>query len=287
MLRTLLQLAARLPLRWLHGLGAALGWLVYACSPTYARRLRENLCQSGIGAPGAGKHLRRQAVVEAGKGLTEIIKVWFGSDAAITDLVTCNDRAVVESALARGKGAILLTPHLGCFEIAAQYCAQYFPITVLYRRPKLRWLERLMIAGRGRARVTLAPANFTGVRLLYKAVQRGEAVGLLPDQAPGVGEGVWADFFGRPAYTMTLMRRLQQATDASMIMTFAQRLPDARGYQLHFFEVPAEDFDEAALNRVIERVVRQCPAQYLWGYNRYKTPAGAKPDEGGRMKAEV
>jgi KDO2-lipid IV(A) lauroyltransferase len=272
MLHGLLRLIAYLPLGLLHRVGAALGWLVYQLSPTYAARMRENLRASGIAGANT---LLPQARAEAGKSVAEIPKIWFGVSAQVTHLVQCNDWAVVESALARRKGIIFLTPHLGCFEIAAQYGAQRFPITVLYRPPKLRWLEPLMIAGRARAQAKLAPANFKGVRLLYKALQRGEAVGLLPDQAPGVGEGAWAEFFGRPAYTMTLVRRLQQATNASIIMAFAERLADARGYRLHLAEVPAEGFDEAALNRAVEAMIRKCPAQYLWGYNRYKVPAGA------------
>jgi KDO2-lipid IV(A) lauroyltransferase len=150
------------------------------------------------------------------------------------------------------------------------------PITVLYRPPRLRWVEPLMIAGRSRWQATVAPANLKGVRMFYKTLQRGGAVGLLPDQAPGVGEGAWADFFGRPAYTMTLVGRLQKATNAALIMTYAQRLPRGRGYQIHFEQIQSEVLDEAALNRAIEDVVRRCPEQYLWSYNRYKVPAGAK-----------
>ena len=115
--------------------------------------------------------------------------------------------------------------------------------------------------------------------MLYRALARGEAVGLLPDQAPGVGEGVWADFFGRPAYTMTLVTRLQRVSDAAVIMAFAERLHDGRGYRLHLEPLATGDLDEAGLNRAIEAQVRRCPAQYLWSYNRYKIPAGAPPPE--------
>ena len=111
-------------------------------------------------------------------------------------------------------------------------------------------------------------------------MQQGEAVGLLPDQTPGVGEGQWADFFGQPAYTMTLVSRLQQATNALLVMVHAERLASGAGYQLHFTVLPTTGFDEVALNRAVEVAVRRCPAQYLWGYNRYKTPAGASMKSG-------
>jgi KDO2-lipid IV(A) lauroyltransferase len=283
MLIPLLRLLARLPLPWVHRAGAALGWLVYRLSPTYASRLRENLHASGVCAEAACAALLRQVVAETGKGVTELIAVWFGPDERVSRLVRCDTWNVVEEARRGGKGLIFLTPHLGCFEISALYGAQRLPITVLYRPPKLQWIEPLMIAGRSRWQSTVAPATLRGVRMLYKALQRGEAVGLLPDQAPGVGEGVWADFFGRPAYTMTLVARLQKTTGAAVIMAFAERLPRGAGYHLHLQPVPAAGLNETTLNRAIENLVRTCPAQYLWGYNRYKVPAGAgKPG----MRAE-
>jgi Kdo2-lipid IVA lauroyltransferase/acyltransferase len=280
MLVTLLRLCARLPLAWLHGAGAALGWLVYRVSPSYAGRLRENLFASGVcGDAESHRALLPRAIAEAGKGVTELIVAWFGPDERVARLVECHSWSVVEAARGQGRGIIFLTPHLGCFEMAALYGAQRLPITVMYRPPKMKWLEPLMITGRKRWRAKLAPSSLGGVRLLYKALRHGEAVGLLPDQAPGVGEGVWADFFGRPAYTMTLVGRLQRATGAAIVMAFAERLPGGRGYQLHLQSLPTENFDETALNRAIEELVRRCPAQYLWSYNRYKVPAGAARPE--------
>lgn len=276
MLTLLLQWCARMPLAGLHFLGTGLGWLVYGLSPTYARHCRENLLASGVCRDESGYRATLHAVIaETGKSVTELCKVWFGSDAEIARLVTCDDWAVVDAARRAGKGIIFLTPHLGCFEISALYTAQRLPLTVLYRPPKRAALEDVMRAGRARGRVSLAPANVKGVRLLYKALRRGDAIGILPDQAPGVGEGEWVDFFGRPAYTMTLVTRLQETSGAAVIMAFAERLAQGRGYRLQFRAVAADPLDPPALNRAVEDVVRSCPAQYLWGYNRYKVPAGA------------
>ena len=108
--------------------------------------------------------------------------------------------------------------------------------------------------------------------MLLKALRRGEAIGLLPDQAPNSRAGVWADFFGRPAYTMSLARKLQQTTGAAVITAVAERLPDGRGFRLKFQPVPTQDFDESALNRIVENLVRSCPAQYMWSYNRHRVP---------------
>lgn len=278
MLVPVLRRAARLPLRWLHGAGAALGWLAYWLSPPYAAHLRENLYASGICRDATVcRALLRQVIAETGKGVTELIAVWFGADDRISRLVACDTWNIAEQARREGSGIIFLTPHLGCFEIAALHAAQRVPITVMYRPPKLKWLEPLMITGRQRWHANVAPANLRGVRMLYKALKRGEAIGLLPDQTPGVGEGVWVRYFGRPAYTMTLVRRLQEASGSAVIMGFAERLPNGRGYHLHLQRMPTANLDEAAVNAAIEALVRRYPAQYLWGYNRYKVPAGAAP----------
>lgn len=274
-MRTLLRLLARLPLAWLHGAGAALGWLVYLASPVYAARMRDHLAASGIfaepAALGAGL---RKCIAETGKGAVETAKIWFGDVPEVIELVECDSWTVVEAARREGRGVILLTPHLGCFEVSALYVAARLPLTALYRPPRQRWLEPIMLAGRNRGQARLVPANLRGVRTLYKALQRGEVVGLLPDQAPQVGEGVWADFFGRPAYTMTLVRRLQKQTAAAVVFAAAERLPGGRGYRLTFERFAGAELDEATMNREIERLIRRCPTQYLWSYNRYKVPSG-------------
>ena len=275
---SLLRLLARFPLRWLHAAGAALGWFIYCASPVYAARMRENLARSGIYADkGEFERALRRTIAETGKGAFEIAKVWFADLDTVTGMVECPSWDVVEDARREGKGIIFLTPHLGCFEVSAIYTAQRVPLTALYRPPKQSWLEPLMLEGRNRGHARVSPANLRGVRTLYKALQRGEAVGLLPDQAPQVGEGVWADFFGRPAYTMTLVRRLQKQTGAAVVFAFAERLPKGSGYLLHFERYPGAEIDERELNRSVEELVRHCPPQYLWSYNRYKVPKGAEP----------
>ena len=127
----------------------------------------------------------------------------------------------------------------------------------------------------------LAAADLSGVRGLIKALKRGEAVGLLPDQAPKMGEGKWLPFFGKPAYTMTLAARLTE-TGAAVIFAFGERLSGGAGYRMHLRgpQFPIEGSLEeraTAINREIEALIRSCPGQYLWGYNRYKRPRGVEP----------
>jgi len=284
LLKILLTPLARLPLRWLHSLGALLGWLVYFASPRYAARLRENLEKSGVCAdPAECRKLLHQAVGEAGKGAVESIAVWLRPEREVMRLIRhCHGGEHVEAALERGKGLIFLTPHLGCFEITSLHYAQRHPVAVLYRPPKLRWLQPLLEAGRERGLVTLAPTDMSGVKTLLKALKRGEAVGILPDQTPGNGEGVWAQFFGRPAYTMTLAARLARGTGAAVILIYAERLKCGEGFDIWMEPLP-EGLPEQPLaaanflNAAIESLIRKSPAQYLWSYNRYKTPSGAEP----------
>jgi KDO2-lipid IV(A) lauroyltransferase len=239
--------------------------------------MRQNLAASGIYADSDALHRAlHQCIAETGKAALETAKVWFGDLEEVEGLVECHTWQVVEEAQRAGRGIIFLTPHLGCFEVSAIYTAQRVSLTSLYRPPRKRWLEPLMLTGRNRGRARVSPANLRGVRTLYKALQRGEAVGLLPDQAPRLGEGSWADFFGRPAYTMTLVRRLQRQTGAAVIFAVAERLPRGKGYLLHFERYEGRELDERELNRAVEKLIRRCPTQYLWSYNRYKIPAGAE-----------
>jgi len=271
----LFRFLARLPLPLLHNLGALLGWFAYLASPTYRRHLDENSAQAGLGA------VRWPAVAEAGKSLIELPKIWLRPQQEVVDrVVRVSGWDLVEAAWAAQRAILFLTPHLGCFEIAAQYYAAHRPITILYREPKQKWLRPLVDAGRG-AQLSLAPADVGGVRRLLRALRRQQAVGMLPDQVPGLGEGVWAPFFGRPAYTMSLAARLAES-GATVLLAYAERLPYGAGYHLHLQPLSAPlagSLPErvAQLNHELEGLVRRCPSQYLWGYNRYKVPAGVAP----------
>lgn len=275
-----IRLLAMLPLPVVHALGWMLGWVQYFASWESAALMRDNLIQSKVCIDPADlrKTLRRN-IGESGKALLETFAIWQRDEATLLSWVKALvDWEAVEAARAEGKGIIFLTPHLGCYEITPIFYAARFPITVLYRAPKKKWLLPLMQSGRARGQVKLATANTHGVRELLRALRQNQAIGILPDQIPAKGEGEWAPFFGRPAYTMTLVSRLAEKTGAPVIMVFAERLPWGSGFRLHFRRLPAGSIDTAAgLNSAIEAQVRQCPAQYLWSYHRYKVRRRAKP----------
>jgi KDO2-lipid IV(A) lauroyltransferase len=248
---------------------------VYGLSPIYRRHLRENLQAAGFG----DEVTRRAAIVGAGRQAAELPYVWLRPRAEVMVKVRRFEGQVhIDAARAACKGMVFLTPHLGCFEVTAMVAAERFPITVLYRPPKMAWLQPLIEEGRGGDNVRLAKAEFSGVRKLLGALSRGEAVGMLPDQVPRDGEGEWADFFGKPAYTMTLALKLARRSGAACLLAWGERLPRGEGYVIHVRPMPSAgpgEGDARHLNRAIESLVRECPGQYLWGYNRYKQPRSA------------
>lgn len=273
MLVILFRLLSTLPLPLLHLLGAALGWLVYLASPSYRRRLRANLEGAGFGAS------LGSAVAESGKAIVELAFVWCARPERVARHATEENWEHVQAVLDAGRGIVFLTPHLGCFEITAQQIALRTALTVMYRPPKKAALKPLIEGARARHNLHLAPANLSGVRILAKTLKKGQPIGLLPDQVPQEGEGVWAPFFGRSAYTMTLPAKLAQMGDAAVILVYAERLPRGRGFVVRFVPfdgtLAGSAVEQAtAINRAMEQLIARCPAQYFWSYNRYKQPDG-------------
>ena len=281
---TLIAWLSRRRLATLQAWGAWLGWLVYCLSPSYRRRLREHVALAGLGLA-----VRREAVVETGRMVAELPWLWLRPvGKPLGPLLQWQGDGLIDAALDGGKGLVLLTPHLGCFEVCAQAIVERFGhrsrLTAMYRPAHQRWLRQLEETARARPGLATVPAALAGVRQMIRALRRGEAVGVLPDQVPPEGMGVWAPFYGRPAYTMTLAARLVQQTGAALLLIWAERLPSGQGYRVHVSPptqpLPSEAADEqalqlrcaAAVNHEMQGLIGQRPGQYLWSYHRYKQP---------------
>lgn len=287
-MRRLFDWLSRRPLWLLHSLGGVVGWLTWLASPTYRHRFNVLAAQAGIGRQAA-----RRAIGQAGRMAMELPFLWLRPpDRPLGELLRMEGEDIVEAAHAGGRGVVLLTPHLGCFEICAQAYAErlaprHGPITVLYRPARQPWLREVMETSRRRPGLATAPATLAGVRQMIRALRRGEAVGLLPDQVPPEGMGVWVPFFGKPAYTMTLAARLVQQTGAVPLLIWGERLPAGRGYVVRVSSLTepmpedanAQAESAAVVNRAMEQLIAQCPQQYLWGYHRYKQPRAAPAAE--------
>jgi KDO2-lipid IV(A) lauroyltransferase len=267
------KMLSLLPLWLVHALGWFLGWLAFLTSATYRRRFVANAVQAAVQLPD-----RLAAVGAAGMLLTELPRLWAGRPMA----VRWEGDAYIDAALRSGAGILFLTPHLGCFEVTALAYAQRYgqsgpAMTVLYRPPRQAWLRALVGAARARPGLRTAETSLAGVRQMLRALQRGESVGLLPDQVPPQGQGVWADFFSKPAYTMTLSARLAHQPGVTVLLAWGRRLPWGQGYVVKVQPLSVSldaDVSRAAgqINACMERLIAQAPSQYLWGYARYKEP---------------
>lgn len=269
-------------------MGALLGRLVYLVSPRYRLRVLENLAASGLAATREDvKRLAWLNAAEIGKGATELLWSLFRPLDQVAGMV--KERRgweAIEKLHAAGRPIIFVTPHLGGYDVAGRYIWTHLPVLAMYRPHKVFWFDQMLREGRDRGAApdgsNVAPATLAGVRMVLKHLRRGGSTIVLPDQVPGLGDGEWVDFFGRPAYTMTLVGRLQEASNAALVFCFAERLPGGQGFRLHLeplAEPLPKDRRESArrVNAMVEKLVRECPEQYLWGYNRYKRPAGAPP----------
>ncbi|MDX1915763.1 MAG: lysophospholipid acyltransferase family protein [Methylophilus sp.] len=273
MIRLIAKILAMLPLRVTHAIGAVIGWLFHQLKPKAKAMLEQNLRHSGLYPDEAAfQQAVKQNIAHTGKSLIEGFAIW-GShqQRALSWIKAVKGEAQIDEALARGKGIIFLTPHMGCFEITSIFYGSKHPITVLYRPPRKSEMEALIVQGRSKGQVKLAQTNKAGVKALLQALSKGEAVGILPDQTANKGEGEWAPVFGRPAYTMVLASKLAEKTDAAVIMAFGERLPKGQGFVIHLHRLEQGAIaTPAKLNEAVEAQIRQCPLQYIWNYNRHK-----------------
>ena len=266
------------PLAVLHALGAAMGWLVWALSPSYRANFRANAAQAGLPFD-----VVRPAIAETGRFVGELPRLWLRPrEQSCLGNVSVTGQAHVEQAFAQGKGVIFFGPHCGSFELGPQALAElYGPITAIYRPARKAWLARLERLARDRLNLTVVPASLSGIRLMHKTLKANQAVAMLTDQVPPEGLGLWAPFFGRPAYTMTLAARLALQNGAALLPVSCERLPRGKGYVLKIWPAVSgvqgsdkTDLLQAVtrINQAIEAIILSQPGQYLWGYARYKTP---------------
>jgi KDO2-lipid IV(A) lauroyltransferase len=259
-----------------------MGWVVWVLSGAWRGRFEANARAAGF-APAQ----YRPAAAAAGTMVAELPWLWLRPRGqGVLHLVRWDGVAHFEAALDAGRGVILALPHLGCWEMVGQSLAERYgptrgPLVALYRPARKAWLAPLVASSRDRPGLKAVPTSVAGVRSLIKVLRGGGYTAILPDQVPPLGQGVWAPFLGRPAYTMTLLQRLAQQTGARVLACWCERLPGSAGYVMHFEPLDAPELHDpkaapeaaaAAVNAGMERLIRCCPGQYLWSYARYKTP---------------
>ncbi|MBU3583656.1 lysophospholipid acyltransferase family protein [Polynucleobacter sp. 15G-AUS-farblos] len=277
LLKLSLNVIAALPLTVAQVLGACLGILAYVGSKQY-----RGLFRPQYEAVVRSRNLPFKlwpAIRASGMLFSDSLWIWRNPEKALA-LVEVQNWDLVEAAISEGHGLVMLTPHLGGFEIIPRVLAQHFPATILYRPSRQAWLNEVVEEGRAYPNMHFVPTNLHGVRQMTRALTRGEAIGILPDQVPSGGEGVWVPFFGRPAYTTPLPARLANRNNTPVVMFTAKRKVLGQGWLMQATRLSplSEDatLGAAELNLAIENAVLVAPEQFIWSYNRYKHPAGAE-----------
>lgn len=268
-----------LPLFVLQGMGKALGLLGSVLPGTYKRRAYENL---RLAYPDATPAMARMAMIQLLQMFLELPYLWAPRNVGkLGKIVQCDHWWMIDEALDRGKGVILISPHIGAFEMLGPFYTQRHKATVIFKEPKMRWLKMLIEMIRLSPDLKMVPANQTGVKGLVKTLLNGNTIGFLPDQVPAFGDGVYAPFFGKDAYTITLVQRMQAIRSTPIFSVALERLPKGNGYYFHVVpmkEMLSDDPKLAAtqMNGALEEMIRKMPTQYLWGYNRYKCPRASE-----------
>lgn len=279
-----LTLLAYLPLPVNHALGALLGQLAWWLAGKYRRIALRNLehCFPEQ-SPTWRRRIARQSFRELGKAVTEAPWLWKASPATLRRLLRYPAGYDLTQPRPADQALFLVTPHLGSWEFSGLHAATYGRLTSLYSPLRHPELERRVRQARSQTGAQLVPATRSGLRELHAARDRGEMIGLLPDQSPRRATGCFAPFFGQPALTMTLLPRLLQGRKDQVVFAFAERLAHGRGYRYHVLlagpEIASPDLPTATaeLNRLVEALIRQCPEQYNWAYKRFHPPAPGQP----------
>ncbi len=233
--------------------------------------------------PDERNQLVKASLIETCKLTCEMGAVWlWPASRTLSMIKNVVGEDTIHEALKHGQGLIVLGPHIGNWELFGLYLDRFnIPITFLYKAPKLAALESLAVKSRARSGSSLAPTTAKGVAILLKALNRGEIVGILPDQEPPFAAGEFAPFYGVETLTMTLVSKLLQRTGAKVVCGFAKRLDKGQGFEVNIIPASEELYCEdirtstAALNASVQNCVEYAPEQYQWEYKRFKKrPAG-------------
>ncbi|HVI60449.1 MAG TPA: lauroyl acyltransferase [Luteimonas sp.] len=268
-----------LPWAWLRGLGDALAWAWRRLGARESRVAMRNLELAYPALPPPQRaELQRAVLRTTARQALETLRFWTRPHARnLAQIERQEGVELFDAALAAGRGLVVAAPHYGNWELLNQWLASRTPLAILYRPPESAVGEAFLRRVRADAgdRVTQVRAEGPGIRQLFKLLKGGGVVGILPDQQPKAGDGAFAPFFGREAFTMTLLGRLAERTGATVLFGYCERIGEGPGFALRFEPAPegiaSADPAEAvaSLNAAVERIARRDPAQYQWTYKRY------------------
>ncbi len=260
-------------------LGALLGRLAWLLD-TDARKVTEiNLQLCFPDMPDQERRiLARQSLVETGKQLTESAWIFHRPiEQMLARIQPGIGQDLHAEVRASAKGLIMISPHIGNWELCTLPLSQAAPFTYFYRSPRKQGMGQRLVQWRTHLGGQPATLDAAGIRKAMTLLKQGGTLGILPDQEPDADNGQFAPFFGEPALTMTLLSKLARKHDTQLLFCVAERLPHGKGWKMHYLpadpQIASTNLAEAtaALNRGVEQCIALCPAQYLWDYKRFNT----------------
>jgi KDO2-lipid IV(A) lauroyltransferase len=270
-----LWLIERLPTPAIMGTGRLIGRLMRRLPIRWVPIARRNieLCLPELSSE-QREQLLRKHFEALGMCLCESAMAWWSADERLRRLAHIEGLEHLQAALAKGKGAVLLTAHFTTLEIGARVLNESFPINALYRPPKNKLMAEIMHRRRGSKTKRLIQRD--DVRAMVRALKDNEVVWYAPDQSYRKKGAAMVNFFGIPAATNTFTSRLAQMTGASVLLFSHERLPDNAGWRV-VVHPPLQGFpsgdpiaDTERFHHFIEAEVRRIPAQYWWIHRRFK-----------------
>lgn len=293
LINSLLGLAGSLSLRTAQRVGRAIGWLLWKL-PTKARDVTDinlSICFPDHSEQQRAE-LARASLKQTGMTILEIPLMWeWPVEDCLNLIQQVEGEELIQQAQQDGRGLILLAPHLGNWELAGLYFSSRYKMAALYSPPNIAEFEDYMIKVRGRLGSELVRGDRRGLARLASILREGGIAGILPDQSPRGKGNAFAPFFGMEVKTMTLVSKLMQRTGARVLMTYAERLPNAEGFRIVIRETLPELDDKdpvaatTALNASVEQCVLALPEQYQWEYKRlrHRPPGLENPYKPGQI----
>ncbi|MGE8213195.1 lauroyl acyltransferase [Stenotrophomonas sp.] len=278
-----------LPWSWQRTLADTVAWLWRRINARESRVTRRNLELAFPQLdPAQRARLHREVLRTTARQALETLYLWTHDPARNLSrhLRERHGEALYDAALASGKGVIVIAPHYGNWELLNQWLASRGPIAIVYAPPENPVGDEFLQLCRGGDNVRQVRAEGPAVRQLFKVIKEGGATGILPDQQPKNGDGVFVPFFGIQALTMTLVNRLAERTGATLLYGWCERTGPDLDFALHIEPAEAQIADPdlqlaaATLSSGIERIARRDPAQYQWTYKRYtlRPPGSGETD---------
>ena len=225
-----------LPLALMQKIGAWLGRRLMGLNEKRLKVAQRNIgaCLPELSGPEREKLLTATAE-ETGKWICESLYVWFRKPDYLANKVICSNPELLEKAHQKGKGVIIILPHLGNFELLNFYVPLHYEFGAMYRPVKSELGEKIIFRGRSRVGTSMFAATTGGVRAAFKHLKQGKVLAVLSDHLPSWDAGIYAPFFGISAHTGKLTHSLAKFNHSEVLLAAVIRLPNAQGFEITFY----------------------------------------------------